>query len=326
MISRRRLLLFASVLAAIAPAVVRAQRKRARVGWLAGGPFAASPHIADGFKKRMQELGWVEGTSIEYLFVSSDGYADRLDALARQLVEEKVDLILAGPPGPAVAARRATGTIPIVMANVPDPVALGLVASLARPGGNVTGVSSQTTALVAKQIELLKEILPSAKRIGLLYNEKNPSATAFREIAAKAAAAARVTLVPSVAIRPEDLGAAVHRLAKESVQAVAVPADPMMLGARRALNDVLATARLPAAFANRDHALEGALLSYAPNILENFRLAAGYVDRILKGADPAKLPVEQSNKIELLLNMKTAKALGLAVPQSVLLRADQVIE
>lgn len=259
------------------------------------------------------------------MLLSADGYVDRLDGLARAMVEQKVDVIVAGPPPSAIAARNATRTIPIVMGNVPDLVALGLVASLARPGGNVTGVSSQTNVLVGKQIELLKEVVPGEKRIGIVYNEKNASASAFREVAGKSAVSVRLSLVLAAANRPEDLAAAVQRLVKECAQAVAVPADPMMLQERRVLNDLLAKARLPAAFGNCDHALEGGLISYAPDILENFRLAAGYVDKILKGADPAQIPVEQSSKIGLLVNVTTAKKLGLTIPQAVLLRAEEVI-
>lgn len=322
----RRNVLLISALGALAPATVLAQKKIARVGMLGTGSWKISPHIAEGFKRRMQELGWTEGRDIEYVFADADGYIDRLDALARGLVEQKVDVIVAGPPTSAVAARRATRTIPIVMGNVPDPVGLGLVTSLARPGGNVTGVSSQTTALVAKEIELLKQIVPGAKRIGILLNEKNPNAAAFRESAGKAAASFGVSLTFAAANRPEELEAAVERLAGDRVQAVAVPADPMMLNARRTLNVLLAKARLPAAFGNRDHALDGGLVSYAPNIVHNFRLAAGYANRILRGADPALLPVEQSDTIELVVNLKTAKALGITVPQQVLVRADEVIE
>lgn len=163
------------------------------------------------------------------MLLSADGYVDRLDGLARAMVEQKVDVIVAGPPPSAIAARNATRTIPIVMGNVPDLVALGLVASLARPGGNVTGVSSQTNVLVGKQIELLKEVVPGEKRIGIVYNEKNASASAFREVAGKAALSVRLSLVLAAANRPEDLAAVVQRLVKECAQAVAVPADPMML-------------------------------------------------------------------------------------------------
>ncbi len=209
---------------------------------------------------------------------------------------------------------------------MPDPVALGLAATLARPGGNVTGVSSQTTVLVAKQVELLKEIIPGIARIGVLHNEKNPASSVFLETAEKAAAASRVTLARSAANSPEALAGAVERLRKDKVQAVVVPADPMMLVSRSALNELLAEARLPACFGNRDHVLEGGLVSYAPDIRENFRMAAAYVDRILKGASPAALPIEQSSKVELILNQRTAKALGVAVPHAVLLRADRVIE
>ena len=320
------LALGAAPLAALAPVMAWAQKRVARVGFLGTGALSASPHILAGFKDGMRSLGWTEGSNVEYLVLAADGYVERLDALAQQMVRENVDVIVAGPPPSAVAARKATRTIPIVMGNVPDPVALGLVTSLARPGGNVTGVSSQTSALVGKQFEVLKEIVPGAKRFGVLYNGKNPSAAAFRDAAAKAAATLNVALVESAADQPGELAAAVQRLAREGAQAVVVPADPMMLGARGVLNSLLGTARLPAAFANGDHTLDGALLSYAPDIVENFRMAAGYVDRILKGARPAELPVEQASRFELMVNLKTAKALGLKIPQSLLARADRVIE
>lgn len=303
----------------------QAQKKIAKVGFLATGDLSATPRILSSFKERMHALGWVEGQNVQYLVLSADGYVDRLDALARRMVEEKVDVIVAGPPSSAVAARKATKLTPIVMGNVPDPITLGLAASLARPGGNVTGVSSQTSVLVAKQMELLKLLLPGAKRIGMLVNDSNPSAVAFRETAATAASALQMTLFVAAANQPQDMAAAIQRLARDGVQAVVVPADPMFLGARIVLNELLAKANQPAAFGNRDHALDGALVSYAPDIIENFRIAAGYVDRILKGADPAQLAIGQSDKIELTVNQKTAKALGIVIPQSVLLRADEVI-
>ena len=323
---KRRAWLIVSAATAALPWLAWAQKKVARVGMLATGRWGSTPELVEAVRRRMQELGWTEGRDIEFRWVSAEGYVERLDGLARQLVDEKVDFIVAGPPTSAVAARKATTTIPIVMANVPDPVALGFAATLARPGGNVTGVSSQTTVLVAKEIELLREILPGAKRIGLLYNEKNPAANVFLETAAKAAASFGLTLVRSSASKPEELAAAVERLVRDKVQAVAVPADPMMLVTRAVLNELLAKARLPAVFGNRDHAVEGALASYAPDIRENFRMAAGYVDRILRGANPATLPIEQSSKIELILNLRTAKALGITVPRALLLRADQVVE
>ena len=323
---RRESVLALIALAALAPVAARAQKRVARVGFLGTGALSASPHILAGFKDGMRSLGWTEGSNVEYLVLAADGYVERLDALAQQMVRENVDVIVAGPPPSAVAAHKATRTIAIVMGNVPDPVALGLVTSLARPGGNVTGVSSQTSALVGKQFELLKEFVPGVKRVGVLYNQKNPSVAAFRDAATKAAASLRLALVESAADQPGELAAAVQRLVREGAQAVVVPADPMMLGARGVLNSLLGTARLPAAFANGDHTLDGALLSYAPDIVENFRMAAVYVDRILKGANPAQLPVEQASRFELVVNLKTAKTLGIKIPQSVLLRADRVIE
>jgi putative ABC transport system substrate-binding protein len=322
---RRDWILVSAAILAV-PGVARPQKKVARVAMLATGKWTANPELVDAVRQRLRELGWSEGRDIEFRLVGAEGYVDRLDALAQQLVAEKVDLIIAGPPTSAVAARKATRKIPIVMANVPDPVALGLAASLARPGGNVTGVSSQTTVLVAKQIELLREILPGATRVGLIYNEKNPAAGVFVDTAAKAAASLHLALVRSPANKPEDLADAVQRLVKEKVQAVSVPADPMILATRGVLNQLLAKARLPAVFSNRDHALEGALASYAPDIRENFRMAAGYVDKILRGSDPATLPIEQSSKVELIVNQRTAKALGITLPGALLVRADQVIE
>jgi putative tryptophan/tyrosine transport system substrate-binding protein len=308
------------------PRLARAQKKIARIAMLATGTWSSNPELVDAVRQRLKELGWTEGRDIEFRLVGADGYVERLDALAQQLVADKVDVIIAGPPTSAVAARKATQKIPIVMANVPDPVALALAASLARPGGNVTGVSSQTTVLVAKELELIREILPGAKRIGLLYNEKNPAASVFIDTATKAAPSFGMTLVLSTANKPDELAAAIQKLVKDKAQAVAVPADPMMLVSRGVINELLAKARLPAVFGNRDHPLEGALASYAPDIRENFRMAAGYVDRILRGADPATLPIEQSSKIELILNLRTAKALGITVPRALLMRADRVIE
>jgi putative tryptophan/tyrosine transport system substrate-binding protein len=322
----RRTFLAMATLAAIVPRRAWPQQKRAVVGILGTGSATASPHIYAAFKERMRSLGWNDGRNVEYLELVADGYVERLDGLALEMVRRKVDVIVAGPPPSAVAAHKATRSIPIVMANVPDPVALGLVANLARPGGNVTGVSSQTTALVGKEIELLKEIVPGVKRIGVLVNPKNPNAGAFRAVAEKAAASLGLRLEFGAAERPEALEQAVQRLATSGVRAIVVPADPMMLGERRRLNEAIAKAGLPAAFGNRDHATDGGLVSYAPDILANFRLAAGYVDRILRGANPAQMPVEQSDTIQLIVNLKTAKTLGIVIPRAVLARADEVIE
>lgn len=323
---RRRHILLAGALAVITPSAALSQKKFARVGILGVTSLAAGAPYSSAFKQRLHDLGWIEARNIEYVMLAAEGSVERLDSLARELVERKVDVLLAGPPNVAVALHRATRTIPIVMANVPDPVALGLVASLARPGGNVTGISSQTNVLVAKQIELLKEILPTAKRIALLYSPQNPSAAMFREVAGQAAAFLRVSLEFVPVHRPEELEAVLQRVARDGAQAVVVPADPVMLSQRLRLNAELARVRLPAAFANRDHALDGALLSYAPDLVGNFRLAAGYADRILKGANPGDLPVGQSESINLVVNLKTAKALGITIPQGVLLRANEVIE
>jgi putative ABC transport system substrate-binding protein len=323
---RRFVLLAAGGVLTGATGLGMSQERKARVGWLFGGSPTASPHLAEAFKRAMQQLGHFEGENVEYLIVAAEGFPERLEPLAHELVAKKVDVILAGPPAVARAARRATRTIPIVMSHVPDPVGIGLVASLARPGGNVTGVSSQTEVLMQKAIEFLREIIPGIERIGVLINEANPSAVAFWSHAQSAGEKLRIKLERAVANRPLEIEPAVASLVRARVKAVAVPTDPMFLQERRALNELLRERKLPGAFLNRDHALDGGLVSYAPSILENYRLAAIYVDKILRGAKPAELPVQQSDRYELVVNLRTARELGLTIPASVLIRADRVIE
>lgn len=324
--NRRRKLLAALGAGLFAvPALAQVLRRPARVGLLAAGG-TTTRYVFEAVKGRLRELGYVEFRNVEYLYVSADGYTERLEPLARELVASKVDVIVAGPPSSVLAAYKATRTIPIVMGNVPDPVGLGVVSSLARPGGNVTGVSSQTEALVQKKIELVREVFPQARRIGILLNESSPNAPAYWSNAEKAGASLRLALVKAVANKPEQIEQAIGSLARERVQAIVVPADALFLLHRRPLNELIGILRLPGVFTNREHVVDGGLISYAPHILENYRLAAEYVDKILKGAKPAELPVQQSNRIELMVNLKTAKALGITIPQSVLLRADEVIQ
>lgn len=322
---RRTFLAAGTSLLLVPSAFAQPSRKLARVGILSSTSPETRSVYWDSFTAEMARLGWKEGREVTYVMRYARGDYSRFDALAAELVGQKPDLLFAGSQAGATALKRSSLTIPIVFANANDPVGGGLVASLARPGGNVTGVSSQSTALLAKAFDLLVEIVPRVKRIGLLVNPENAGTAGYREVAAKAAAHLRVTLVGAAASGGNELEAAVHRMATEGVQAVAVPADPMMLVERRRLNALLEKARLPAAFGIREHAVDGALLTYAPDVAANFQYAAGYVDRILKGAKPADLPVEQADKFQLVLNLKTAKTLGITISPAVLARAHEVI-
>jgi putative ABC transport system substrate-binding protein len=258
---------------------------------------------------------------------SAEGKLDPLPELARELVRLKVDIIVAAGSASAAAAKNATATIPIVMFSVSDPVGRGLIASLAHPGGNVTGLafSVEGVSTSRKEIELLKETIPELRRVAILSNPGNPShAVGIRNLEAAARPLA-VQLQPLEARGPNEFDGAFAAMVKERAEALIVLADPVFFlhGAR--LADLAARSRLPAAYGYRETVEAGGLMSYAPSYPELWRRAAGYVDKILKGANPADLPVEQPTKFELAINLKTAKVLGLTIPQSVLLRADEVI-
>jgi len=287
---------------------------------------AAGARTNAAFKQAMHELGWLEGKNIEYRIVSAEGDLNRLDALVRELVAQKVDVILAGASLPTRAAQRATKTIPIVMTGVGDPVALGYVASLAKPGGNITGIANQGDELLAKLIQILHEVVPGAQRIAIVLNESSPPHAAYRAVAGSACAALGLAPIWVVASAPAELAGAVEQIVRQRAQAVVVVGDAMYYNERVKLQTLMQTTRLPVAYGLREHVVEGGLLSYAADLVANFRYVAKYVDKILKGAKPAELPVEQSSRIELVINLKTAKSLGLTIPQAVLLRADEVIQ
>ena len=249
-----------------------------------------------------------------------------MDALARELVGQKVDVILVGNGQSAFAAKRATKTIPIVMAGLANAVGTGLVDSLAKPGGNITGLTSQQDEVVGKVIGILHEVVPGARRIAILLNESNPPHAAFWAVAQEACAALDLVALRVVANTPAQLGAAVEQIVRQRSQAVVVTSDAMYFTQRAKVQELMQTTRLPVAYELRDHVLAGGLLSYGYDTAANYRDAARYIDKILKGARPADLPVEQTTKFELVINVKTAKALGLTIPQSLLLRADEVIK
>src|SRR5215510_1006837 len=325
---RTFLCLASSVLAAPATADAQQTGKVPRIGLLSLTPPSDRPSLLDAFRQRLRELGWIEGQNIVIDYRYAEDRVDRLPHLAAELVRLKVDLIVASAgTQTATAAKNATETIPIVMIYVRDPVGTGLIARLARPGGNVTGTSgSAGLEMFAKQLELLKETAPKIRRVAILSNPDNAyHQLAIREVNV-AARSLGVQLQLLEARGPNEFDGAFAAMAKERVGALFVMSDAIFSSHRTRLADLAATSRLPAAYGVRDSVEAGGLMSYGPSILDSYRRAAAYVDQILKGTKPAELPVEQPTKYELVINMKTAKALGLTIPQSVLLRADHVIE
>jgi len=317
---RRRLLLAAGAMAAATPVGVRAQGGKVfRVGVLTVGQREPFWSI---FRNTLKDLGYVEGTNIRFEFRSAEFEPARLDALAAELVALNVDVLVAVQTPAALAAKKATRTIPVVLAGVGDAVATGLVTSLARPEANLTGVSTATAELAGKSVELLKEILPAAHRIAAIANAPDPFHKPFLEQLEKAGSQGGVTIERVMIEREADLEPAFARLGDGAVDAVIVqPSLSMTLTAALALKH-----RLPSAAASRRFADAGGLLTYAADIQHIYRDSAVYLDKLLKGAKPGDLPVQGPVKIEMIVNLRTARALNLTVPQSILIRADEVIE
>ena len=274
----------------------------------------------------MRDLGWQEGKNVEYQFMYADGNPDRLDAMAGELVRRAVDIIVVNNALTTRAAQKATTTIPIVMTGVSNPVSNGFVASLARPGGNVTGIAIVPEEVQGKLIEILHEIVPKARRVAILLNDRNLNHAALWSAAQTACSALDLDALRFAASALAQFGAAADQIVASRAQAVVVVADPLFLNERVKLQALMQTTRLPVAYSLRQHVLEGGLLSYSSDLTALFRYAAKYADRILQGAKPADLPVEQPTKFELVINLKTAKSLGLTTTQSLLLRADEVVE
>ena len=298
-----------------------------RIGYLRSTSPSDRPPLLDAFRQGLRELGWVEGRNIVIDYRYAEGRFDRLPDLAAELVRLKVDIIVASPTPAAAAAKNATQTIPIVMIAVTDPVGLGLIASLARPGGNVTGLSySVGPEIIGKQLELLKETVPKVRRVAILSNPANPSQPlSIRELKV-AARSLGVQLQLLEAQGPNEFDGAFAAMATERVGALVVMSDSMLNSHRTRLADLAARSRLPAAYGLRENVEAGGLVSYGPSVRDLFRRSATYVDKILKGAKPADLPVERPTKFDLVINLKTVKALGLTIPQSLLGRADEVIQ
>ena len=309
------------------PLAARAQQAPVPlVGILLVSTAAANARLLDAFRSGMLELGYVEGRNIRYEYRFADGYLDRLPDLAIDLVRRKPDVIVSAPLPSHMALRQATSTIPIVMANGADPVGFGLVTSLSHPGGNVTGLANFAEVLAAKQIDLLRELIPRLSRLGALINVTNPlHVPQLRETTA-AAAASGIDLMPLEIRSPDELGPAFEALVKDHVEALAVPPDTVFNNFRGRIAELAATMRMPAIYGFREHVEDGGLMSYGPDNRGNYRRAAIYVDKILKGANPGDLPIEQPTKFEFVINLKTAKTLGLEIPPQLLARADEVIE
>ena len=296
-----------------------------RIGMLSVGA-AASNAPNDAFRQGMRELGWLEGRNVEYRITEDHGDSSRIAALVEELIAQQVEVIVTGSAAGTRAAQRATKTIPIVMAFIVDAVGNGLVASLASPGGNTTGVSNQLEDIFGKLIEYLHVAVPQARRIAVLLNEDNPSQAAYWAAAERSSAARGLAAMRVPAGPPARFGAAVDRILAQRAQAVVVHADPLFSAHRGLLAELLRRTRLPVAYSLSGSVRDGGLLSYGPDLLASYRSAAKYVDKILKGAKAADLPVEQPTKFELVINLTTARALGLTIPQSLLLQADDVIQ
>jgi putative ABC transport system substrate-binding protein len=311
------------------PLAIEAQHsgKLPRLGYLAAPARSSRAPQLDSFRQGLQGLGWVEGKDVVIEYRWADSRADRLTELAAELVRLKVDVIFAASTAVAVAARNATSTIPIVVPTMSNPVELGLVASIARPGGNVTGLSySAGLEIFGKQLELLKETVPKARWVAILSNPANPAHAGTTRDLKVAAGPLGVRLQFLEARGPKEFDGAFAAMAKERAGALLVVSDPIFDLHGTRLAELAAKTRLPAMYGMRTHPEVGGLMSYGIDIRDNFRRAATYVDKILKGAQPGDLPIEQPTKFELVINMKTAKALGLTIPQTLLLRADEVIE
>jgi putative ABC transport system substrate-binding protein len=318
-------LLATVLLATVCLADAQQPTKVARVGYLASLHPGPSPR-SETFRQGLQELGYVEGKNIiiEYRYVK--GKSDRPPALAAELVRLKVDVIVVEGATAARAVKEATSTIPIVMAAVGDPVGIGLIASIARPGGNVTGLTNLAPDLSGKRLELLKEVVPGLTRVAVLWYSTNITAAAQLKETEVGARSLGVQLQPLEIRDLNELEKALGAASKGRVGALMTLADALIFSNRTRILDFTAKNRLPAIFPWRELAEEGGLMAYAPNLPDLYRRAAYFVDRILKGAKPADLPVEQPTKFELVINLKTAKALGVKIPAHLLMEADKVIE
>jgi putative tryptophan/tyrosine transport system substrate-binding protein len=325
---RRQFITLLGGAAAAWPLVARAQQagKIHTIGWLSAGAFDPTGPSLIAFLTALRELGWIEGKNVAFEPRYAENRLERLPQLAAELVRLNVDVIVSVGTLAPLAAKQATTTIPIVMGAAGDPIGSGLVLSLARPGGNVTGMSLMAPDLGGKRLELLKELLPRLARVAVLWNAANPyPALVFKET--QAAGRKLGIEVQSLEVRgPDDFDGAFEAARRQRPDALITVEDPLTFNYRKVIADFAAAHQLPSLDGLREHVTVGGLMSYGANIADLYRRAAGYVDKIFKGAKPAELPVQQPTKFELVINLKTAKALGLEIPPTLFARADEVIE
>jgi putative tryptophan/tyrosine transport system substrate-binding protein len=326
-VRRREFITLLGGAAAAWPLSARAQQpgKLPTIGFLGSTtPTTESDRVA-AFVQRLRELGWIDGRNVAIEFRWAQGHTERFAEIATELLKLKVDVVVTYGTAPVIAAKQATSVIPIVFAIAGDPVGNGLVASLARPGGNVTGLSAQITDLAGKRLELLREVVPGLRRLAILADVGSPAVVL--EMGEVQAAARMLGLIAAtLEIRQaEDIAPAFDAL-KGRADALYVPPAPLGNTNRVRINALALGARLPTMHGSREDIEAGGMMSYGPNFSDLFRRAADYVDKILRGAKPADLPVEQPTKFEMVINLKTAKALGLEIPPTLLARADEVIE
>jgi len=314
------LLAFAVIAEAQQPAKVP------RIAYFSAGSASSQASRLDVFRQGLRDLGYAEGKEIVIEQRYADGKLDRVAALATELVRLKLDVIVTGGPAATRAAKEATATIPIVMGFDYDPVGSGVVASLARPGGNVTGLSSLAPEISGKQLELLKELLPRLSRVAILGNSTEPGIGQLRKEAELVAGAFKVNLQYLDVLAPKDIGTAFQAASKGRAEALLALSSFVIISERAQIADLAIKNRLPAIYPWPEFVEDGGLMTYGPSSNDLFRRAATYVDKILKGAKPADLPVEQPTKFEFVINLKTAKQIGLTIPPNVLARADKVIK
>jgi len=313
--------------AAAWPLAARAQQggKLATIGLLGSGTLAAQSQWTAAFVQRLRELGWTDGRNVAIEYRWAEGRTQRFAEIADEFVRLKVDVIVTHNTPPILAAKQATSVIPIVFATAGDPVGTGIVANLARPGGNVTGLSSQTPETAGKRLELLREVVPGLRRLAFLAEGGNPYVASDVSEVQEAARSLGLEIATFEVRRGEDIAPAFEAL-KGRAQALYVVPAPVLFVNRIRLNTLALAARLPTMHVVREYVEAGGLMSYGPNWPDMWRRAAGLVDKILRGAKPGDIPVEQPTKFDLVINLTTAKVLGLTIPESFLLRADEVIE
>jgi putative tryptophan/tyrosine transport system substrate-binding protein len=320
-------ILVAVVLLALGVTAEAQQPKKVPLIGFLGGPSLASIYpLADAFRQGLRELGYVEGQNLAIEWLSAEGVDERLPNLAAELVKLRVDVILTRGTPATQAAKNATQTIPIVMTGGSDPLGTGLVPSLAHPGGNVTGLTNFYSDLGGKQLELLKEAFSKVSRVTVLWDPANPGNTTWLGGMKVAAGALSLTLQPVEVHVPSDLEPAFSAIKRERARALCVLNNAVTTTYRTRIVDFATKSRLPAMYPDRESVETGGLMSYGPNLSDMWRRAATYVDKILKGAKPAELPIEQPTKFELVINLKTAKQIGLTIPPNLLARADKVIK